>query len=116
MIQHKNNCGAYIFSVLAMCLISFVSDQSFAQQRPQRCMTRVIEPTGAIQNPESVMRAGETFGPITQARVDRKTGRLSYCAKGSYCYPSGNLEFMTSCRIPSFPRDKDDEEFTLTPM
>lgn len=76
----------------------------------QRCMTRVTRATAAIENPEGVIRAGSVFGPVTQLRMERKTGRISYCAHGSSCYPSTFLEFTTRCRIEAAADYQDDEE------
>lgn len=76
------------------------------------CMTRVTRATAAIENPQGVKRAGSVFGPVTQVRVEKARGRISYCAHGSSCYPSTFLEFTTPCRIEARPEFQDDEDRT----
>lgn len=99
--------------VLAAALVIVVGAP--AQAKPERCMTRAIKATGAIEDPSSVMKAGATFGPITQMRVSKSNGRAIYCAHGSYCYPTSNLEFISPCAISSFPSYQDNEDSFYDP-
>ncbi|MBS0521452.1 MAG: hypothetical protein JSR90_22330 [Proteobacteria bacterium] len=85
-----------------VCVLGLLkAADTHAQSKTERCMARVVRPTAAVEDPSSVLRAGEVFGPITQVQVDRRNGKISYCAHGDYCYPSTNLEFMSPCRIDS---------------
>lgn len=79
-------------------------------QAAERCMVRANKPTGAIEDPAAVMKAGTNFGPITQVRINKNSGQVSYCAHGSYCYPSTWLSFVSPCRIPSFSDDTIGDE------
>jgi len=106
------------FSVAFLGFVSLTLNAADAQTGMRRCIVRAVSPTGAIEIPESVMAAGSLFGPITQIRVERSTGRISFCAHGSYCYPSTNLEFVTPCKIDSRPQpsiDKDGTEWLYSP-
>ena len=72
-------------------------------------MTRVVAPTNAVENPASALKVGQTFGPVTQVRVSKGRAQISYCARGTYCYPSTDLELVSPCRIAALP-DSDDEQ------
>lgn len=79
-----------------------------------RCMVRVTRDVGADEEPASVMhKNGRPFGPVTQVKIDRKSGRASYCAHGDYCYASGGLEFISPCRLDQSDFN-DNEDIYLT--
>ena len=64
------------------------------------CMARVIADVPAEEAPEQVKsKSNASFGPVTRIKVDKKSGRMTYCAKNSYCYWSNAFEFVTPCRI-----------------
>jgi hypothetical protein len=88
-------------------LLAAMAIHSGAAEAAPRCMMRAVRPTGAIESPASMMKAGETFGALTQVRAGRSTLRISYCAHGDYWYPATNLEFVTPCRISSLPEAGD---------
>ncbi|WP_131196062.1 hypothetical protein [Lichenihabitans psoromatis] len=71
------------------------------------CMARVIANVGAEEAPEQVKsKSVGTFGPVTQIKVDKTTGRMVYCGEKTYCYWSNAFEIITPCRI------KRDEEMS----
>ncbi|MGI3900529.1 MAG: hypothetical protein ACRYGP_28330 [Janthinobacterium lividum] len=79
-----------------------------------RCMARVLRDVGADEEPASVMhKGGHLFGPITQVKIGRKTGRASYCAHGDYCYGSGAMDMAAPCRFDQSDFS-DDENIYLT--
>ena len=64
------------------------------------CMTRILADVGAEEAPEQVKsKSNGEFGPVTQIKVNKQTGRMSYCGKDTYCYWSNAFEFTTPCRI-----------------
>lgn len=85
--------------ILPVLLLSAVPSLA----RPVRCDVRVTRPVAAVEDPDSIMQPGEAYGPITQVRINRKTGAMIYCAHGSYCYPASALELRAPCRISGKP-------------
>ncbi len=64
------------------------------------CMARILADVPAEEAPEQTKsKANGTFGPIVQVKVNKKTGKMVYCAKGSYCYNSNAFEINTPCRL-----------------
>jgi hypothetical protein len=52
------------------------------------CEATAVRDVPAIESPTSIIRKGGTDEAITQFRVNKKTGRTSYCSHGGYCYPT----------------------------
>ncbi len=70
-----------------------------AQTAPH-CMTRILADVPAEEAPEQIKsKSNGDFGPVTQIKVNRKTGRMLYCAENSYCYNSNAFEFTSPCRL-----------------
>ena len=79
-----------------------------------RCMARVVRDVGADEEPASVMhKGGALFGPVTQVKIIRKTGRASYCAHGDYCYGSGAMDIVASCRFDQSDFNDDDNIYLI---
>lgn len=98
------------FAVFALLVMS-TQGTCFGRER---CSVRVIKNAGAEEAPESLMRKGQTdYGLITQVRVNKKTGRMTYCAHGSYCYAASALEITSPCTLlPDSFDDPDDFYFS----
>ena len=76
-------------------------------------MTRIIADVAAEEAPEEVKsKSNKLFGPVTQIRINKKTGRMTYCAKNSYCYWSNAFEFVTPCRIKRDDDVNSDQYFS----
>ena len=39
------------------------------------------------------------FGPITQVKVNKASGKMVFCGKNTYCYNSNAFELITPCRL-----------------
>lgn len=64
------------------------------------CMARILADVSAVEAPEQVKsKSNGVFGPVTQIKVNRDSGRMFYCAKNSYCYDSNAFELISACRI-----------------
>ena len=64
------------------------------------CMARILADVPAEEAPEQVKsKQSGMFGPITQVKVERQSGKMFYCAASSYCYGSNAFRIMTSCRL-----------------
>ncbi len=64
------------------------------------CMTRILADVPAEEAPEQVKsKSNGDFGPVTKIKVHKKTGKMLYCADGSYCYNSNAFEITTPCRL-----------------
>ena len=71
-----------------------------AAQAAPHCMTRILADVPAEEAPEQIKsKSNGEFGPVTQVKVNRKTGRMLYCAENSYCYNSNAFEFTSPCRL-----------------
>jgi len=62
------------------------------------CLARVTADVHAIEAPDAVMHKGP-WTQITQVRISKTDGSISYCAHGDYCFPSGSIEIYTPCKI-----------------
>ena len=63
-------------------------------------MARVLADVRAEEAPEQMKSKNSgVFGPITQIKVHKKTGKMLYCAANSYCYGSNSFEINTPCRL-----------------
>ncbi len=64
------------------------------------CMARILADVPAEEAPEQMKSKNSgTFGPITQIKVNKTTGKMVYCTKTSYCYGSNAFELTTPCRL-----------------
>lgn len=64
------------------------------------CMARVLADVPALEAPEEVKsRRSGTFGPITEIKVDKSSGKMFYCSGTSYCYDSNAFRITTPCRL-----------------
>jgi hypothetical protein len=71
-----------------------------AAQGSSHCMTRILADVSALEAPEQVKsKSNGEFGPVTQIKVNRQSGRMFYCAKNSYCYDSNAFELTSPCRL-----------------
>ena len=63
-------------------------------------MTRILADVPAQEAPENVKsKSNGDFGPVTKIKINRKTGKMFYCANNSYCYDSNAFQFTSPCRI-----------------
>jgi uncharacterized protein len=85
-----------------------------AQLQAARCTAKVIANTAAIEDSAGVLKRGEAWNPVTQVKVDKKTGAMSYCAHGDYCYPATSIE-LSACAIDAKPDVTDDEAWVFSP-
>lgn len=71
-----------------------------ASQAAPHCMTRILADVPAEEAPEQIKsKSNGDFGPVTQIKVNKTTGRMVYCAENSYCYNSNAFEFTSPCRL-----------------
>ena len=76
------------------------------------CMTRILSDVPAEEAPEQVKsKTNGEFGPVTEIKVSKKTGKMFYCASHSYCYDSNAFELTTPCRIKRDVEAADSEHF-----
>ena len=69
------------------------------------CMARMVGDAVALEAPEQVRsKANGNFGPITEIKVRKDSGRMYFCAHETYCYDSNAFELISACRIK---RDSD---------
>lgn len=74
-----------------------------ATSRTPDCMMRTTATVHAVESATATMKPGVTWGPATQMQIDRKSGMVSLCAHGDYCYPASQLRFVTPCSIATGP-------------
>ncbi|WP_165361517.1 hypothetical protein [Lichenibacterium ramalinae] len=75
------------------------------------CMTRLLSDAPALEAPEQVKsKQSGVFGPLTQVKIEKKTGKMYYCAANSYCYGSNSFQIVTPCRL------KLDKSFNFGPF
>ncbi|MCW6511067.1 hypothetical protein [Lichenifustis flavocetrariae] len=85
-----------------------------AQAEAPHCMMRILMDVPAEEAPEQMKsKTNEEFGPITQIKVNRKTGKMTFCGKDTYCYNSNAFQFITPCRIKRDPEMSDGTFFSF---
>lgn len=90
-----------------------LAGQAAADPLPH-CMTRILADVPAEEASEQIKSASNgQFGPVTRIKVNRRTGRMVYCAKNSYCYWSNAFEFISPCRIKRLDDGGGDPRFFL---
>ena len=95
----ERNVGTTPCIVMGMIAFVAVASPTGAKAAPN-CMARVLADVPAEEAPEQVKsKQSGTFGPVTQIKVEKKTGKMTYCAKTSYCYGSNSFEIATPCRL-----------------
>jgi hypothetical protein len=78
------------------------------------CMTRIIMDVPAEEAPEQTKsKSSKEFGPVTQIKVNKRTGKMTFCGKDTYCYNSNAFEFITPCRIKRDPDMSDGTFFSF---
>ena len=64
------------------------------------CMARVLSDVPAEEAPEQVKsKQSGMFGPISEIKVEKQSGKMYYCAASSYCYGSNAFQITTPCRF-----------------
>ena len=101
------------------CLTSVYQTRIAQLQTPtplhaRRCTANVLSDAPAIEDPTAVLKRGAAWGPVTQVKVNKKTGAMAYCAHGDYCYPATGIE-VSACSIDAKPDGTDDDEWIYTP-
>ncbi len=86
-----------LISGTAMCAALLGAPQARAEPH---CMARALADVPAMEAPEEIRsKKNGSFGPVTQIKVNKKTGRMYYCSQNTYCYDSNAFELNTPCRI-----------------
>jgi hypothetical protein len=71
-----------------------------ARAADEHCMARIIADVPAEEAPEQMKsKSNKDFGPVTQIKVNKKTGKMTFCGHNTYCYNSNAFELVTPCRI-----------------
>lgn len=64
------------------------------------CMARILADVPALEAPEQVKsKSSGTFGPLSEIKVNKRSGRMYYCAVNTYCYDSNAFQLTTPCRF-----------------
>ena len=86
-----------LVSAISLSAAALASWQAHAEPH---CMARALADVPAMEAPEQVRsRSNGNFGPITQIKVNKKSGRMYFCSANTYCYDSNAFELITPCRI-----------------
>jgi hypothetical protein len=84
----------------AIMLAALVALPGAARAADEHCMARILTDVPAEEAPEQMKsKSNKEFGPITQIKVNKKTGKMLYCGHNTYCYNSNAFELTTPCRI-----------------
>ncbi len=87
----------HLISIMVMCAALLGAPQARAEQH---CMARALADVSAMEAPEEIRsKKNGSFGPVTQIKVNKKTGRMYYCSQNTYCYDSNAFELTTPCRV-----------------
>ncbi len=73
------------------------------------CEAIALRDVSAVENPDSVLKRGERDAAITQYRVNKKSGKATFCSHGGYCYPADALK-LTNCKIGARDAIDDPDE------
>lgn len=98
----------------SLLAVGFVMLAGAVEAKEGHCMARIIADVAAEEAPEQVKsKSNAEFGPITQIKVNKKTGKMTYCASNSYCYVSNAFEITTPCRIKRDTSVSDETYFSF---
>ncbi len=87
----------HLISVTAMFAALVTAPQARAEPH---CMAHALADVPAMEAPEEVRSKNDSsFGPITQIKINKNTGRMYYCAQNTYCYDSNAFKIISPCRI-----------------
>ncbi|MGI3902268.1 MAG: hypothetical protein ACRYGP_29985 [Janthinobacterium lividum] len=87
----------HLISGAAMCAALLIAPQARAAPN---CLARALADVAAMEAPEEIRsKSNSSFGPVTQIKINKKTGRMYYCAQNTYCYDSNAFQLITPCRI-----------------
>ena len=87
----------HLVSAISLSAAALVSWQAHAEPH---CMARALADVPAMEAPEQVRsKSNGSFGPVTQIKVNKKSGKMYYCSQNMYCYDSNAFEITTPCRI-----------------
>lgn len=90
----------HLRTIIMAAALFAASGSVAAMAAAPHCMTRILSDVPAEEAPEQVKsKSNGDFGPVTKIKVNRKSGRMLYCAEGSYCYNSNAFEMTTPCRV-----------------
>ncbi len=92
--------GRPALSGLLMMLAAGASLAPGAARAEPNCMARILSDVPALEAPEQVKSKNSgTFGPLTEIKVDKRSGKMFYCSATSYCYDSNAFQLTTPCRF-----------------
>lgn len=95
----QRRAGAAGRSLVCLAALFVIAAPARSLAAPH-CMTRILADVPAEEAPEQVKsKSNGDFGPVTKIKVHKKTGKMLYCAEGSYCYNSNAFEITTPCRL-----------------
>lgn len=78
------------------------------------CTARILTDVPAEEAPEQMKsKTNKLFGPVTQIKVNRHNGKMTFCGHDTYCYNSNAFEFVTPCRIKRDPDMTDGQFFSF---
>lgn len=87
----------HLVSVISLPAVVLASWQAHAEPH---CMARALTDVPAMEAPEQVRsKSNGNFGPVTQIKVNKRSGRMYFCGANTYCYDSNAFELITACRI-----------------
>ncbi len=94
--RNVRTIGCIIVRTAALAMIASPTTATAAPN----CMARILADVPAEEAPEQMKSKNSgTFGPITQIKVNKTSGKMVYCTKTSYCYGSNAFEITTPCRL-----------------
>ena len=111
MVFGKSTAALDSLRSVAAVMAFFASGSVGSAWADPNCMTRILSDAPALEAPEQVKsKQSGAFGPLTQVKVEKKSGKMFYCAANSYCYGSNSFQIVTPCRF------KLDKSFNFGPF
>lgn len=94
---HHRAADAFRVVLLGAALVPALAGVARADAN---CMARVLSDVPAEEAPEQVKsKQSGMFGPISEIKVEKQSGKMYYCAASSYCYGSNAFQITTPCRF-----------------
>ena len=86
--------------VAMLCGAALAGTGSGAAQADGDCMAVILADVPALEAPEQVKsKQSGAFGPLSQIKVDKRSGKMYYCGVNTYCYDSNAFKLTTPCRF-----------------
>jgi hypothetical protein len=123
VVDHEQANESAMRKIISMLLLAATTTfTTNAWAEIDLCKAVALRDVPAIEDQSSIIKRGDSYTAISQYNVNKKTGVITMCSHGGYCYPTQVIEGgrrvealrLTNCKIgkPSY-HDADETSYEL---